>query len=84
MTKTNHSIKICCGTMCYIMGGAEMHLIREHLPEPLQDQVQIEGISCLGLCEKEGDSQHPYVLINNEVMPKASIQKIIQYIQNLK
>ncbi|MCU4176697.1 NAD(P)H-dependent oxidoreductase subunit E [Carboxylicivirga sp. N1Y90] len=78
--KQTYKVQICCGTMCYIMGGAEIHLLNEKLPVELKERVSIEGIPCLGNCEDNAEKAHPCVLINGETMPKASIQKIINHL----
>lgn len=80
--KTTYKVQICCGTMCYIMGGAEIHLLNEKLPTEFKGRVNIEGITCLGNCDDNSKNAHPCVVINGETMPNASIQKIIKYLLN--
>ncbi|TAJ15368.1 hypothetical protein DMA11_01645 [Marinilabiliaceae bacterium JC017] len=80
MTKPTITIKICCGTMCYIMGGAELHLLKEHLPAHIAPLVKIEGASCLGVCQDDNEDRPPCVMINDELIPNATIQKIITHI----
>lgn len=64
--------------MCYIMGGATLHSIKESLPPQLKNKVSIEGIPCLGYCnEPDTEDQHPCVLINGNVVKNASNPKII-------
>jgi len=75
-TTPNYKVQICCGTMCYIMGGADLHLLNESLPSSLKGKVSIEGTPCLGKCNLD-QKAHPCVLINGEEMPNASILKII-------
>ncbi len=78
-TTPKYKVQICCGTMCYIMGGAELHLLNEALPQQLKGQVSIEGIPCIGLCDSD-KKQHPCVLINGEELTNASTQKIINHL----
>lgn len=78
-----YKVQICCGTMCYIMGGAELHLLNDHLPTPLKGKVSIEGATCFGKCNTK-DKKHPCVLINGDIITNASTQKIIAKLQTLE
>ncbi len=84
MTKPiNFKIQICCGTMCYIMGGASLHSLKETLPAEIKDSVSIEGIPCMGLCNQpDAEHQHPCVLINGEIIKNASNHKIVKQLLN--
>ena len=76
MSTPKYKVQICCGTMCYIMGGAALHLLNDSLPSSLKNKVSIEGVPCFGKCDTD-PKKHPCVLINGEEMMNASIQKII-------
>ncbi len=76
MTTTRYKVQICCGTMCYIMGGAALHLLNDSLPLSLKNKVYIEGVPCFGKCDSS-PKEHPCVLINGEEILNASIQKIV-------
>ncbi len=66
------------GTLCSVMGGSDLQLLDEHLPEQWVDRVRIVGSTCLGVChDTEGDSKPPYVLINGEPLAQASISSIL-------
>jgi len=79
-----YKVQICCGTMCYIMGGAELHSLKENLPADLQNNVTIEGISCLGKCdEPNAEKHHPCAIVNGITISQASINKIIELLQSL-
>ena len=54
-------LKICMGTMCYIMGGAELKDIVETLPQDIQQHVEISFSACLGYCSSRQDP--PYIQI---------------------
>ncbi|MCU4157796.1 NAD(P)H-dependent oxidoreductase subunit E [Carboxylicivirga sp. A043] len=78
-----YKVQICCGTMCYIMGGAELHLLNDSLPFQLKDKVSIEGIPCFGRCDSN-EKIHPCVLINGEELDNATTQKIIKKLLTLE
>jgi len=73
-------VKICVGTACYIMGGAELMSIQEHLSDEEKKQVSIEGSTCLGLC-KEYNPSTPYAMIDDEVLPSATVDTLLDAIQ---
>jgi len=58
------------------MGGAELHLLHDRLPDSLKGKVDVEGLTCMGKCNT-GKNEHPCALVNGEVIENASIQKII-------
>ncbi len=73
-------VKICVGTVCYIMGGAELMLVKEHLSPSEVEQVEIEGITCLGLCKNYNPST-PYVMIDGEVLSSVTLDKLLKAIR---
>lgn len=83
LTSPKYKIQICCGTMCYIMGGAELHLLNECLPESLKQLVSVEGVPCFGKCDTD-KKQHPCVLINGQELNNATTQKIIKQLLTLE
>ncbi len=54
MTATKKiQLKICMGTMCYIMGGAELKDMVDTLPQDVRDLVEISFSPCLGYCNEK-------------------------------
>ena len=47
------NLKICVGTMCYVMGGAELKDAIETLPAELTEHLNITYSPCLGCCETQ-------------------------------
>ena len=74
-------VQVCTGTLCHVMGGAELPALEEHLPQSLKSKVKIKGMVCANYCTKT-NLKPPFVLINKELMSEASIGKIVHYIQN--
>lgn len=70
-------ITICSGTLCHIMGGAELFEIEEKLPELFEEPVTLKAAPCLGRCQGPKQSKPPCIFINNESMDEASIERII-------
>jgi NADH:ubiquinone oxidoreductase subunit E len=78
-------VKICRGTVCHVMGGSELPLLVDMLPDELKNLVSIEGTTCIGNCNKENSIKPPFVEVNGQIIAQASIAKIIEAIkQELK
>jgi NADH:ubiquinone oxidoreductase 24 kD subunit len=75
------TVKICSGTLCYVMGGSELWTLPEVLPEGLKDKVTIKGSPCLGYCNTEKPVKAPYVEVNGRLVREASVSKIIEVIK---
>ena len=70
-------IKICFGTLCFIMGGAAFEMLGEHLPEEIRNKVRVEGMNCPGFCHKAEFGKPPFVMVNQTLIAEANIQKLI-------
>lgn len=73
-------VKLCSGTLCYVMGGAELQLLPDSLPKELEDKVEIRGVTCLDFCNREGRGKAPFVMVGDEVVNGATVQKVIEEI----
>jgi NADH:ubiquinone oxidoreductase subunit E len=87
-TMKKHTVTICTGTACFVMGGSELLLLEDQLPDDLKEVTTIEGSPCIGTCKhseygKTQSDHAPFVQINGEVIEQANIQKIIDYIRKL-
>jgi len=76
------TVKICVGTACYIMGGANLLGIKDELTTEELEQINIEGSNCLGLC-KGYNPATPYVMINDEVIEEASQEIILMKLRSM-
>ncbi len=75
-------VKICTGTLCYVMGGSELQILSDFLPENLKDKVEIRGATCLDYCNVSGSSKAPFVKVGDEVVENATIAKVIACIES--
>lgn len=75
------TVKICTGTLCYVMGGSELQLLEEYLPTHLTDKVDIRGATCLDYCNREGNTKAPYVLVGDELVSGATVTKVVEVIK---
>jgi NADH:ubiquinone oxidoreductase subunit E len=70
------------------MGGSELLLLEEQLPDELKALTEIEGSPCIGACKRAENGgahsgQAPFAKINGEVLEQASAQKIIEYLRGV-
>jgi len=75
-------VGICMGTTCFVMGSSKLQELETSLPSHLKDKVEIKGVACLGECNKNEEfSKAPYVTIDGEIIPQATVEKVIDTIE---
>jgi NADH:ubiquinone oxidoreductase subunit E len=77
-------VKICSGTTCYVLGGAQLMLLEDMLPADIKDQVEVVGSPCLGVCKQKDMGKPPFAMVNDKILAEASIHSIVEYIRNLQ
>ena len=75
------SVTICTGTLCYVMGGAELQVLEEHLSPEVLDRIEISGSPCLDCCNQDGAGKAPFVKIGDQIVSEASISKVVEIIK---
>ncbi len=75
------TVRICTGTLCYVMGGSELQLLGDYLPTSLADRVEIRGATCLDFCNQEGKGRAPFVLVGEELVTEATVTKVVETIR---
>ena len=72
------------GTTCFVMGAAHLQELVEILPEKYPDMVEVSGVTCLELCSEASEyTNAPYVMVNDEVIADATIEKVLKHIERL-
>ena len=74
-------VKICMGTTCFVMGASELQELEEIIPKKFGNSVDIQGVTCLDYCSSCSESQAPYVLVDDEVVNKATVEKVMEVIE---
>ena len=75
------SVKVCLGTTCFVMGGANLQELNEIVPKRYGDKVEISGSPCLGLCSiKMEYAKAPYVKVDNDIIEEATVEKVLEAI----
>lgn len=75
----NIKLKICAGTMCYVMGGAQLMDIAEDIPEDIREYVDISLMPCLKQCN--GTEKPPFVELNGQIITGVSKSTLIRIIK---
>lgn len=72
------SVKVCTGTTCFVMGGANLQELHNIIPKKYGSKVEVAGSPCLGLCSINWEySKAPYVKVNDEVVNEATVEKVL-------
>lgn len=80
MKKIN--VRVCQGTTCFVMGASNLQELMEIVPAQYGDKVMVEGVPCLGECSTDsGYSGAPYVKIDDDIINKANIEKVLKTIE---
>ena len=74
-------VTVCFGTACYVMGGSDLLLLDEQIPEAWKARVQIEGSPCLNLCMDKKNGKAPFVDIDGEIVSQAAIPDVLRILQ---
>ncbi|MCL3779087.1 hypothetical protein EMN47_01690 [Prolixibacteraceae bacterium JC049] len=74
-------VKICYGTMCYVMGGSHLEMLKDHIPAEWADRVHISASPCLDLCHNTENGKAPFVSVNGKIVSEANIEKVISTIK---
>jgi NADH:ubiquinone oxidoreductase subunit E len=70
-------VTICTGTTCYVMGAANLLLLKEDVSEEFAEKITVKGASCLDLCKGQKYGMAPFVKVGDEIISEATVSKII-------
>lgn len=76
-------VKLCAGTTCYVMGGSELMDLEKALPPAWKDRVEVSGSVCLNFCRNTQKLKPPFVLVGNQLVDAASVDKVIQVLRGM-
>lgn len=72
------TVRVCTGTTCFVMGGANLQELNNIIPKKYGDKVEVMGSPCLGLCSIKWEySKAPYVKIDDDIIEEATLDKVI-------
>ena len=75
------SVKVCVGTTCFVMGGANLQELNDVIPKKYGDKVEVMGSNCLGLCSINWEnSKAPYVKVDDEIVSEATVERVLEAI----
>lgn len=75
------TVRVCTGTTCFVMGGANLQELNNIIPKKYGDKVEVMGSPCLGLCSIKWEySKAPYVKIDDDIIEEATLDKVLDAI----
>lgn len=75
-------VKICEGTTCFVMGGETVQTKLALLTKKYADKIEITFTKCMKICNKNNQfSKAPYVMIEDEIISAADMEKVIEAIE---
>ena len=76
------AVKVCLGTTCFVMGGANLQELNDIIPRKYGDKVEVAGSPCLGLCSINWEySKAPYVKVDDDIIVEATVEKVLEAIE---
>jgi NADH:ubiquinone oxidoreductase subunit E len=82
-------VRICTGTACFVMGGADLLLLAEELAERwgprgitremIEDRIHISGSPCIGHCRESG-LRPPFLTIDGQLIGEATLEGVLAYL----
>ena len=74
-------VKVCMGTTCFVMGGANLQELIDIIPRKYGDKVEVSGSTCLDMCSAQSNySKAPYVKVDEEIITEATVEKVLEAI----
>jgi NADH:ubiquinone oxidoreductase subunit E len=75
------TVKVCTGTTCFVMGGANLQELNDIIPKKYGNKVEVVASNCLGLCSINWEySKAPYVKVNDTDVSEATVERVIEEI----
>lgn len=72
-------LKLCAGTMCYVMGGAQLMEIEDLLSPEEKEHIEIALSPCLQKCN--GKENPPFAELNGKIIAGASKEILLRIIK---
>ena len=77
-------VDICLGTTCFVMGGSNLQELIDTIPRKYGDKVEVNGSTCLEMCSQNTEySKAPYVRVNDEIISEATVEKVLEKINEI-
>lgn len=74
-------VRICTGTACYVQGGSYLLDLENHLGDRENEQIDIRGIGCLGLCGGISEKRPPFVTVAGETYGGLDLEGLLERVR---
>ena len=75
-------IEICLGTTCFVMGASKLQELETLIPPKYRSLVDVKANTCMDLCKNATYMKAPFVRIDGEVIPEATVEKVLKAIES--
>lgn len=76
-------VQICLGTACVVMGGVDPQTLAEELTAQWPGQIELSAAPCLEYCKNPANGKSPFVIIDGQMLARATREKIIEQLQKI-
>lgn len=74
-------IEVCCGTTCYMLGGAKLLNLESQIPEAWKPYIDLCAIPCRQYCESNSSlGSAPFIIIDGQVYGNATEELISEIV----
>lgn len=74
-------VELCFGTTCFVMGASKLQELESIIPPQYRNRVDIKAHTCLDLCKNSTYMKAPFVKIDGEIIPEATVEKVLMTIE---
>ena len=74
-------VELCFGTTCFVMGASKLQELESIIPPQYRNKVDIKAHTCLDLCKNATYMKAPFVKIDGEIIPEATVEKVLMTIE---
>ena len=75
-------VELCFGTTCFVMGASKLQDLESYIPPQYKANVEIKANTCLDLCKNATYMKAPFVKIDGDIIPEATIEKVVRAIES--
>lgn len=80
-----YKLTVCCGTACYLAEGDRIDRLEKLIEEEFGSKIEVKPSACIGQCAKQNmpkDFIPPFVRFDDEIIPNATDDKIINVLKS--
>ena len=76
-------VELCQGTACFVMGSEELYDIKNFMPEPWREHVDVTSCVCRGRCKKGRFNRTPFARVNGEIVESVTAASLLMLVAEI-